>query len=379
MEYSGSGDVTAPVTVVDTDFTPSDTSDSGCEPEDFTGFPDGDIALIQRGTCDFAVKAQNALDAGASAALIFNRGTEGNDGVLFGTLGGPLEGGENFPVVGLDYATGVDLGDEPTTAHVTTATTNTPSTSKNVIADTPWGKTSNTVMAGAHLDSVAEGPGINDNGSGSAGILEVAEELAEAGPTTNRVRFAWWGAEESGLVGSTEYVAGLTQGELKEIALYLNFDMIGSPNFVRFVYDGDNSTGEGENGPKGSAEIEQLFASYFDSQGLASEPTAFDGRSDYGPFLDAGIASGGLFTGAEDIKTEEQAETYGGTAGEAYDPCYHAECDTIANISDQAQDEMGDAVAHAVYVLAQSTTLVNKKGQKLKPNNREMRGHSAQR
>ena len=125
-------------------------------------------------------------------------------------------------------------------------------------------------MAGAHLDSVAEGPGINDNGSGSAGILEVAEELAEAGPTTNRVRFAWWGAEESGLVGSTEYVAGLTQGELKEIALYLNFDMIGSPNFVRFVYDGDNSTGEGENGPKGSAEIEQLFVDYFDSQDLAS-------------------------------------------------------------------------------------------------------------
>ena len=384
MEYSGSGDVTdADVVAVDTDFSASETSTSGCETEDFADFPEGAIALIQRGTCTFAEKAQNALDAGAAAALIFNRGTEGNDGVLFGTLGGPIEGGEDFPVVGLDYATGVDLGDpEDTRASVFTETTNTPSTSKNVIADTPGGKKSNTVMVGAHLDSVPAGPGINDNGSGSATILEVAEQLAAQGDPVNRVRFAWWGAEEAGLVGSTHYVEDLAANDkqsLNQIAMYLNFDMIGSPNFVRFVYDGDNSLGEGQDGPDGSAQLEQLFTSYFDSQGLASEPTAFDGRSDYGPFLDAGIAAGGLFTGAEDIKTQEQADVYGGTAGEPYDPCYHLACDTIDNVDEPALDEMSDAVAHAVYVLSRSTKTVNKKGQKLKADKSEMKGHSAQR
>ena len=102
--------------------------------------------------------------------------------------------------------------------------------------------------------------------------------------------------------------------------------MVGSPNYVRFVYDGDGS-GEGPAGPPGSAQIEQLFTSYFASQSLASEPTAFDGRSDYGPFIAVGIPAGGLFTGAEGVKTAAQAAVYGGTAGVAYDPCYHQACD----------------------------------------------------
>jgi Zn-dependent M28 family amino/carboxypeptidase len=145
----------------------------------------------------------------------------------------------------------------------------------------------------------SEGPGINDNGSGSAAILEIAEQMSELGiEPTNRVRFAWWGGEEFGLLGSEHYVSNLTTRELKDIAVNLNFDMVASPNFVRFVYDGDGS-GTGTKGPNGSGNVEQVFLDYFAQQNLPTEPTAFDGRSDYGPFIDRGIPAGGLFTGAE--------------------------------------------------------------------------------
>jgi Zn-dependent M28 family amino/carboxypeptidase len=216
-------------------------------------------------------------------------------------------------------------------------------------------------MAGAHLDSIAEGPGINDNGSGSAALLEVAEQLAKTTKTKNPVRFAWWGAEELGLLGAEHYVADLQENDtetLEKIGLYLNFDMVGSPNYVRFVYDGDNSTGGAdEAGPEGSGEIEKVFSDYFASQDLASEETPFNGRSDYGPFIAAGIPAGGLFTGAEGIKTADQAATYGGTAGEAYDPCYHQACDDIDNVSMDAIDEMSDAMAHAIYTYAGSAKM----------------------
>ena len=132
--------------------------------------------------------------------------------------------------------------------------------------------------------------------------------------------------------------------------------MVGSPNYVRFVYDGDGSGDPDTAGPPGSAQIEEIFNQYFASQGLATEPTPFDGRSDYGPFIAVGIPAGGLFTGAEGIKTPEQAAIYGGTAGIAYDPCYHQACDTINNLSTKALAEMGDAAAHATMTLARTRT-----------------------
>ncbi len=203
----------------------------------------------------------------------------------------------------------------------------------NVIAQTEGGNARRVVQAGAHLDSVVPGPGINDNGSGSASLLEVAEAMADENPV-NKVRFSWWGAEELGLLGSTHYVADLTAKQLAKIAMYLNFDMVGSPNYVRFVYDGDNSAfpaGPGvAAGPPGSGDIEQTFHDYFTSQGLASEETPFSGRSDYGPFIAEGIPSGGLFTGAEGVKTAAQAAVYGGEAGVAYDHCYHRPATTSA-------------------------------------------------
>ena len=228
-----------------------------------------------------------------------------------------------------------------------------------MIAETPGGRADNVVMAGAHLDSVLAGPGINDNGTGSAALLQIGLELADE-RVRNKVRLAFWGAEESNLVGSTFYVNQLSFAEQVDIALYLNFDMIGSPNFARFVYDGDDSDGEGAGpGPVGSAQIEALFTGYYDSQGLPSEGTDFSGRSDYGPFIAVGIPAGGLFTGAEGIKTPEQAALYGGTAGIAYDPCYHQACDNLLNVNRTALGQNADAAAFAIGRYALDTSDVN--------------------
>jgi aminopeptidase Y len=214
-------------------------------------------------------------------------------------------------------------------------------------------------MVGAHLDSVNAGPGINDNGSGSAAILETAEQLGKVKPR-NKVRFALWGAEESGLVGSIYYVNNLSEADRAKIALYLNFDMIGSPNHVFFVYDGDDSDGVGAGpGPGGSAPIEKVFESFYASRGLPFKGTDFSGRSDYGPFITAGIPAGGLFTGAEGVKTAAEAALWGGTAGEQYDPCYHLACDTYDNNNNVALETNADGVAFATLQFAQNTSAVN--------------------
>lgn len=363
MTYSGNGDVTASVTAVDLMIPPAalaNSSTSGCEAADFAGFPAGDIALIQRGTCTFRVKANNALAAGASAVVVMNEGQVGRTSAVAGTLGEPTT---TLPVIGTTYAIGADLsnmvlnGPTGSTARVRVDRVNETRTSENVIAETSGGDPNNVVVVGAHLDSVSRGPGINDNGSGSAGILEIAEQFSARGiAPRNKVRFAWWGAEELGLIGSNRYVASLPQEELDKIALNLNFDMIGSPNFVRFVYDGDNSAfpvGVGSaDGPQGSGEIERVFHDYFGSQSLASSETPFSGRSDYGPFIAKGIPAGGLFTGAEGVKTADEAAIYGGTAGQAYDPCYHLACDTFTNVSGVGLDQMSDAAAHATLYFA---------------------------
>ena len=235
-----------------------------------------------------------------------------------------------------------------------------PATAENVLAESKGGNANNVVMAGAHLDSVSAGPGINDNGSGSAVDPRGRRTDGGASNTRNKVRFALWGAEEANLVGSTFYINNLSEEDHAKIALYLNFDMVGSPNHVFFIYDGDDSDVVGAGpGPAGSAEIEQTFERYFESQDLPYKGTDFTGRSDYGPFIATGIPSGGLFTGAEGIKTAEEAAIWGGTAGIAYDPCYHQACDTYANNNDHALDVNADAVAYATLQYAMSTSDVN--------------------
>jgi Zn-dependent M28 family amino/carboxypeptidase len=376
MTYSGSGATTDTAVVPTNDVIipfPSvpNTSTSGCEPEDFldssgNSLVAGKVALIQRGTCTYALKGQNAEAAGAVAAIVFNEGQPGRDGVVFGTLGGP---GVNIPVLGISYALGAEFAADPSTrVSLDIQTISENRTTSNVLAESVDGRADNVVMAGAHLDSIAGGPGIQDNGSGSAALLEIAEEMAKVKPR-NKVRFAWWGAEELGLLGSIDWVVeAFDSGELNNVALYLNFDMIGSPNFVRFVYDGDTQ-------PEGSATIEQLFEDFFAAQGLPTEEVEVGGRSDHFAFAFFGVPIGGLFTGAEVVKTPEQAAIYGGTAGEQYDPCYHLACDTFDNISLEALDQMSDAAAFTILTYGMNTEAVN--GEKGKGNFKPDPGRSA--
>ncbi|MGW6026812.1 M28 family metallopeptidase [Streptomyces sp. NPDC055099] len=214
-------------------------------------------------------------------------------------------------------------------------------TGYNLIADWPGGDADQVVMAGSHLDSVDSGPGINDNGSGSAAILETALTVArEQYKPAKHLRFAWWGAEELGLVGSSHYVDKLPAGERSKIKGYLNFDMIGSPNPGYFVYDDDPT-------------IEKTFKDFYGGLDLATEPDEEgDGRSDHAPFKDAGVPVGGLFSGADYKKTAEQAQNWGGTAGEPFDKCYHSACDTESNIDGTALNHNSDAVAYAVWGLS---------------------------
>ena len=229
----------------------------------------------------------------------------------------------------------------------------------NVIAELEGTNDNNVVMAGGHLDSVEEGPGINDNGSGSAVLLELAEQVAKLKPE-NTLRFAWWGGEEAGLVGSTAYVNDLSEAERDRIALYLNFDMVGSPNYIFMVYDADESTFEAPVAiPPGSTAIEDIFESFFTLRNEPYDDSEFSGRSDYQAFIVNGIPAGGLFTGAEEIKTAEQAGIWGGTVGAQFDPCYHQACDTFANNNDHALDVNADAVAFSVLTFAYSTQTVN--------------------
>ncbi|MFI0240892.1 M28 family metallopeptidase [Streptomyces sp. NPDC016845] len=215
-------------------------------------------------------------------------------------------------------------------------------TGYNLVADWPGGDTNQVVMAGAHLDSVTAGPGINDNGSGSAAVLETALAVSRAQfKPTKHLRFAWWGAEELGMVGSRNYVSSLALADRSRIAGYLNFDMIGSPNPGYFVYDDDPA-------------LEKVFKNYYAGLGIPTEiETEGDGRSDHAPFKNAGIPVGGLFSGADYYKTTAQAQKWGGTAGRAFDPCYHSSCDRSTNIDTTALDRNSDAIAYAVWELAQ--------------------------
>jgi Zn-dependent M28 family amino/carboxypeptidase len=359
MAYSGSGNVTAPLSAVDLQIPAAGTSSSGCEPADFAGFPAGAIALMQRGTCNLRVKVVNAQAAGALAAIIMNEGnTADRTGLLSGTLSEPPV---QIPAVGTTFAVGTLLangvlnGPTVSVVRVRADVATGIAASSNVIAESRGGDPNDIVVVGANLDG-RFGPGINAT-SGSAVMLELARAFtAQDRDSKNRLRFIWFGAYPEGIHGSTFYVAQLGTQDRARIRAMIDIQPVGSTNFGRFVLDGDQSTftvpfPADPAADAASGGIEALFNEYFGASGLAVEPSgAAQGASL--PFRNAGIAIGGLNTGFSTAKTSQQAALFGGVAGAAFDPCVNLPCDTFNNASTTALDEMSDAAAHVVLLLS---------------------------
>ncbi len=326
----------------------------GCTASDYDGLSvQGAVVLVDRGECPFGVKQAVAAERGAVALVVANN-VDGE--VVSGTVGDDTD--VKIPVVSVTKAVGGELRDSPGQATLRLAAGVRTERTRNVIAQTTTGSTSDVVMVGAHLDSVPEGPGINDNGSGVAAVLETALQLGVEPDVRNAVRFGFWGAEEQGLLGSRDYVESLDEEQLEDIALYLNFDMLGSPNPGYFTYDGDQSAPPNPEAgsprvPEGSAGIERTLTRYLQDAGEPAEDTSFDGRSDYDGFTLAGIPAGGLFSGAEEEKMPEQAERWGGEAGQPFDPNYHKKDDDLAHIDRTAMEINGGGVAYVVGLYAQ--------------------------
>jgi LPXTG-motif cell wall-anchored protein len=404
---------------VDDDNSDLDGGQLGCEAGDYAESAKGALVLAARGTCSFGEKTQAATDAGAAALIIYNNDTENPDEALNATLGERIE--NSAPTVTVTYNVGKDLlskieaadeaageestsgglaggdeatddsdapedsdateGDESTednestetddadnaadaaaglTADFTLETEYVTSKTWNVIAETKAGDHDNVQMLGAHLDGVAEGPGVNDNGSGSSALLATAEALAkQSTEVDNAIRFGWWGAEEEGLVGSTNYVESLDKTELSKIKSYMNFDMIGSDNYIVGTLDSDGSDvpiPDGVNVPEGSAELEEIFTDYFADNDQPNVGTDFSGRSDYQAFIDNGIPASGLFSGADGTKTAEEAELFGGTVGAKHDTNYHQPTDTIEHVNRDSMNIFVPAIAYATHVLAYDLT-----------------------
>lgn len=327
----------------------------GCVPADYEGLPvKGAVVLVDRGSCPFREKEAIAARLGAVAMIVANNVDEG---MPQGTLGENTD--VKIPVVGISKADGARLRAAPGPTMLKLDAGTRTVNARNVIAQTKTGSNADVVMVGAHLDSVPEGPGINDNGSGVAAVLETAVALGSSPDVRHAVRFGFWGAEELGTVGSEKYLQSLDVEQLRDIALYLNFDMVASPNAGYFTYDGDQSTAPAAGQsvprvPEGSPGIERTLVGYLESAGKRAQDTSFDGRSDYDGFTRAGIPAGGLFAGAEENMTADQAALWGGTANAPFDPDYHKDTDTLARINAEALGIQGGGVAYSVGVYAQN-------------------------
>lgn len=312
----------------------------GCNISDYPENLIGNIALIKRGSCSFGDKAILAAAKGAVASIIFNN----EDGSIRGTLGVPPKGVKVSPCVGIDLKEGEYYSELIKSGNVLNATVLVdsfvgPITTVNIIAETKFGDADNIVMLGAHSDSVTAGPGINDDGSGTISLLEVATQLSKF-KVQNKVRFAWWAAEEEGLLGSNYYAENLTPEENLQVRLFMDYDMMASPNYEYEVYDANNI-----DNPKGSEELKNLYIDYYTSHGLNYTLIPFDGRSDYVGFIEHGIPGGGIATGAEKNNAEN---------GEVLDRCYHQLCDDLTNVAWDAFLVNTKLIAHSVGTYAES-------------------------
>ncbi|CAF0885763.1 unnamed protein product [Rotaria sordida] len=343
----------------------------GCSLDDWNTTKEDDVALVRRGNCTFAHKIFLAMNKSVSAFLIYNDGLTKERLAPLNNTRAPRD--NTLPALFLSYEAGMQLIlKNSSRIYMRLEFRSLPPTIvTNVCADTKVGDKNRTIVVGSHSDSVSAGPGLNDNGSGMAATLAIALNLARLLVHSNyginmqsRIKFCWWGGEEAGLLGSTDFVRrAKSDGTLGLYSVNLNFDMLASPNFFFGIYDGnaaDNTTTP-ERAIPGSSRITRLFIDYFQRNHLPWDYTEFNGRSDYGPFLAEGIACGGLFAGADDIKSQEQRDRYlkmlgstlGGIANTIHDPCYHQKCDTLENLNTFVYLHMVKAAAYAIDFLAQ--------------------------
>ncbi|MFI9455867.1 M28 family peptidase [Amycolatopsis sp. NPDC052450] len=318
---------------------------TGCTPEDYTGGDvTGKIVLVDAGGCATSLKQVVAADAGATAMVMNVNYTNPTMNIRHRIV--PPESAR-IPTATLTRAEAAELKADAAQGEVTLHLDlrSRPITTKgyNLIADTPAGAEADTVVVGSHLDSVDTTPGMNDNAAAAAMQLEIARQLApHAHKIKNRVRFAWWDAEEKGLVGSQYYVDQLSRRQQGETNLYLNLEMIGSPNFARQVYNGHTPGGPA---PAGSEQITKTINDYFAGRNLPTVGLELDDRSDHSAFIKAGIPAGGVNAGAETLKPAEWVPLFGGTAGAMLDHCYHQSCDTLDNVNPTIFDQFGRAIA----------------------------------
>ncbi|KAH3680709.1 hypothetical protein WICPIJ_008145 [Wickerhamomyces pijperi] len=303
-------------------------ANKGCDESDYEGLSAGNtVAVIQRGICPFGDKSSLAGKFGARAALIYDPLSED---LMPGTLGEPTD--TTVGTLGITRSLAESLTEESIVdveinAFVRYITT------KNVIAETIHGDHDNVVSLGAHSDSVEAGPGINDDGSGTVSLLTVAKQLSKF-KVNNAVRFAWWAAEEEGLLGSNYYANSLSPEENAKVRLFMDYDMMASPNYEYQVYNGSNI-----DNPKGSEEIKNLYIDWYNKNELPWVLIPFDGRSDYVGFIENGIPGGGIAAGAEGLNSQN---------GEVLDECYHQLCDDLDNLAWDAFLVNTKLIAHSV-------------------------------
>lgn len=320
------------------------------------------IAVVDDTGCSIVAKQNTAVAQGAVGLLVVSEpGSEGSPRGLF-TPG--YYRALTVPVAVIDADANAALRRTEAPVQLTLDAEATMAKSRNVVAQTKTGDPHNVVVAGAHLDSAPDSPGINDDGTGVAALLATAAALGARPQITNAVRFGFWGAEEAVLAGSTKYVQGLDRDQLNDIALYLDFDSLGSPNAGFFTYDGDqsgqaNPAVPANTVPVGSAGIERTLAGYSNLAGIRPADMPLGTASDYSPFLAAGVPIGGTTTGAAQRKTAAQARLWGGTSGVAFDRNYHLPGDTVDNVNRDALAVMGPGVAFAVGTYARSIEGVN--------------------
>ncbi len=349
MIYSASGSVTAPVVSVGFDPVATAMDAPGCAAADWAAFPAGAIALLGPGDCWRREQVLRAEDAGAAAVIVAYPWLP-TGGLRQPTLVSP--DGIRIPALVASGSAGRQLlaaAATATSVRLSVSTVVGVGETRNVLATPRSGPGGSFVLVGAHLDSVRDGPGIDDNGSGVAALLALAEAAAGR-PETVRLAYAFWGAEELGDVGSAHYVQTLGSGP-RPFA-YLNADMLGSPNGVAFVYDATTA-------PPGSAVIQRLLERELDALGVVSEPIDLTSGSDGAPFAAAGIPVGGVFSGAGDPKTADEVRTAGGTAGIPYDPCYHLACDDRANVDGGRLLALATAFANVALDLARAGSMTS--------------------